>query len=248
MMNNGKKHIYFSVDSDLLRLLTYFFREDIDIEEKMEDPILSKNKSYLTQFKELIDADIIRLVIVNSVYQENKHSRCILNFVKKYMYAPDINFFNALENSERSRALAMEYCRPYFIKENGEEKKQNPPMRSRYNAGVGTIFPPNDAFIVAESTICNALLLTLNGKDMVFDKASSGINYDRADGIEEINKKNGYCYKNSRGFFVGLKPLVFGRVAPKFKSIVIDDENVVHGSDFPVMEDKGFVKNSDLLK
>jgi hypothetical protein len=65
------------------------------------------------------------------------------------------------------------YCSDYYteiIDEDGStiRVKHKAPLSPEYNAHYGDLAPSNDAYIMAEATIYNAILLTENGKHLCF--------------------------------------------------------------------------------
>ena len=119
----SKKPIYIAIDSDILRSLTLL---DIlkkkygKIEvEKIKDANLKRDFNYFIRLYNCVVHDEIRLLIVDAVYQESKHSPSLVEFMKEYCYFPNVNAANYQEKAEEARKLAYSYTEPYEY--NGEQ-------------------------------------------------------------------------------------------------------------------------------
>ena len=96
---------YLAIDSDILRTLTL-----LDILHKqhgfvkielIEDHLLAKDFNFFQRLYSCAENDSIRLVIVDAVYQESKHSDSLKNFIKEYCYFPNVNAANYQEKAEK---------------------------------------------------------------------------------------------------------------------------------------------------
>ena len=199
------RHVYLALDSNIITDLTYLdvlaFQQNTTIENVNITGINSETiKRYVDIYKKLIsmaEKDEIRLLIVNSVYKEIKHSTNLIRFIKKYCYVPNQNIFNQAERIDKIKKLANAYCEPYTDYQGNLNKA---PMQKVYYAIIDSYGPTNDAFIMAEATVENAILLTLNAEHFIFDKRKVGNeksnDQSRKIGIVQINKNLNYCDEN----------------------------------------------------
>lgn len=209
--NPLNKHKYIAIDSNILRSLTFLniLKQTYGYVDfaKCNDPLLQKNGNYLLNLYKLILQDKLRIVIVNSVYQENRHIDSVINFVKKYCYF--IKDYGQLKEKKLKEidSLAKAYCSSYTKK----GVKMPAPMQKTYNSYVNDVIPINDCYIMAEATIENCCLLTANGKDFIFNPKnqdkSSKFN-DRTKGIVDINILHGY-YEEEKDSSLCLVPHAF---------------------------------------
>ena len=218
MENN--KHIYFSIDSDVLRALTFLdiiLKEDPKADvKKCKDPILKNYGGYLKKLLELAKNDAVRLLIVNTVYQESKHSENLVNFMKEYCYFPNVNFTNFDEKSEKIERLVDKYCTSYSV---GDATYDAPFMKT-YNASLKRKVAPNDAYIVAESTIENACLITNNSKHIIYNERNDNDQNSRVKGIVSINISEGYYQTVEDGVSILTpRPYALHVIGPLFKKI-----------------------------
>lgn len=220
----SKKPIYLAVDSDILRTLTYFdvLRKEhgyIDV-EKIKDRSLKKDFNYYNRLFNCILHDEIRLLIVDAVYQESKHSATLLNFIKEYCYFPNVNAANYQEKAERARTLAKAYCEPYTYK----AKLQAAPMKSVFVADINKYVPTNDCYIMAQATVEQCSLLTANGKDFIFNTrhTDNKAEHERVLGIVQINIQNGYYVDSDKGYQVAPKPVMIDTLAKILKYDVFE--------------------------
>ena len=220
MENNNHKHIYFSIDSDVLRALAFLdiiLKEDPKADlRKVKDPILKSNGGYLRKLLELADQDLVRLLIVNTVYQESKHSENLVNFMKEYCYFPNINFANFDEKSEKIEKLVDKYCNEYTV---GDYTYDAPFMKT-YNASLKRKVASNDAYIVAESTIENACLITNNSKHIIYNERNDNDSNSRVKGIVSINIAEGYYQTIEDGVsIITPRPYALHIIGPMLKNI-----------------------------
>lgn len=220
MESNSNKHIYFSIDSDVLRALTFLdiiLKEDPKADlRKVKDPVVKNNGGYLRKLLELAKQDIVRLLIVNTVYQESKHSENLVNFMKEYCYFPNINFANFDEKSEKIERLVDKYCMDYTV---GDITYDAPFMKT-YNASLKRKVAPNDAYIVAESTVENACLITNNSKHIIYNERNDNDSNSRVKGIVRINIAKGYYQTAEDGVsIITPRPYSLHVIGPMLKSI-----------------------------
>ena len=221
MKNN--EHIYFSLDSDVLRALA-FLEVLMSKEEKgkevdynsIDDGVIN---NYLDTLKGIINLSKkgkIRLLVVNTVYHENKHSKTLVNFMKKYCYFPNINMVNADENASKVQSLVDKYCSPYTFGSVGYDA----PFLKTYNAHLGKLVASNDVYIVAESTVENACLITNNSKHIIYNERNEEDKNSRALGVISININEGYCQRDSKSAgFITPRPYSLKTMARFVKKI-----------------------------
>lgn len=117
---NESKHIYLAIDLFYLKALTivqnkidgktiephYYFRRMDELS------LLKKNLSYIEKILELSrnEDGIIRLMIVNSIYQWRKKDPAILEFMKNYCYFDHVNQDNYKYRQNAINAIADSYC------------------------------------------------------------------------------------------------------------------------------------------
>lgn len=219
----NKKSVYLAIDSDILRTITLL---DILKKEhgyvhvdKIKDSTLKKDFNYFTRLYNAINNDEIRLLIVDAVYQESKHSSSLTEFMKNYCYFPNVNAANYQEKAEKARNLADAYTKKYvYTNKDGKEIEAEAPMKSVFVADINKYVPTNDCYIMAQATVENCSLLTNNGKDFIFDKRDEDkYNHVRVKGIAEINIKNGYFTETSPGHYVTPKPIMLKTIAASIK-------------------------------
>lgn len=188
------KPVYFAFDSDVIRTLAYIDlvkskNKNIDLANS-EDRLLCKYGEIFLKIHEFMRKDKIRVLILNNVYQENKHSQYIMNFIIDNCYVDNIDMQNYKQISSKVERLAYKYCKDY-IDRDGSIKKA--PMQAVFNALKRASIPSNDAFNMAESTLVGVNFVTANSKDYIFYKDPSYGDV-RANGIREINRQEGYSY------------------------------------------------------
>ena len=191
----NKKSLYVALDSDILRSLTIiepFIINDAYYDFKnSNDPILSKYSGYLSKLFIKSINDELRLLVTPTTFYENKYKPKVLNFIKSYCYIPAQHSVLDPTYSIKKQAikdLAYAYCgagKPF-------DPTNPPPMTMKYLAEVGSCCPTNDCYIMAEATVENAILLTNNSKDFVFNKKNNEDDNSRRLGIININKSFGY--------------------------------------------------------
>lgn len=233
------KHIYFAIDSDVLRCLAY---TDIILKanpnddfSKCKDPVVKSNKNYLSKLLDLAKKDKARLLIVNTVYQESKHSEKLIDFMKEYCYFPDINFANYDEKCEKIEKLVDKYCSPYTV----SGTTYDAPFMKTYNAALKRKVAPNDAYIVAEASVEMACLITNNSRHIIYNERNNGDTNSRVRGIANINIAEGYYQCNEKDLSVVTpRPFALNVIGPILKKI----ENF-HG-----VKTEGKVKGSTILR
>ena len=217
----NKDPLYFAIDSDILRTLTYI---DITLQNNPDyelrnspDPLLKKWSGYFFRLYSKMKNDEIRLVIVDAVFQESQHSKTLLGFMKNYCYFPKINAVNYQRKAEESRKLANAYCEPFEV----GDRTFSAPMKKVFNAAYNQSSPTNDCFIMAQATIEGIPLITANGKDFIFDDKIGTENHDRAKGITSINISKGY-YSSKGGKFYTARPFHINTIGPMLKDNVLN--------------------------
>lgn len=181
------EHIYFAIDSDVLRVLTA-----LNMKMKGQKPTEQfppKQLEQLIPIFEAVKKDEVRLLIVPTVYAENEDNKQRREFMKEWCYFP-----NRTNNKERDslekngRKLAYKYTKSYRLK----GVLYPAPMIAKYVAEIGKRVPPNDAFIMAEATVENCFVLTFNAKDFTKVKSRQDLGNARSKGIVEINTQAKY--------------------------------------------------------
>ena len=163
-----KEPLYFAIDSDVLRSLAFMEKllknnPAYDFRTS-QDPLIKKYSGYFKRLFNKMQNNEIRLVIVDAVYQESQHSKCLLEFMKNYCYFPKINAVNYQRKSAEARRLAIAYCETFKI----GDKEFDAPMKKIFNAESGKFSPTNDCYIMAQATIEGICLITANGRDFIF--------------------------------------------------------------------------------
>ena len=234
---------YIAIDSDILRELSFLkmlkkeYGHSINPDKLPLNSALKKDFNYFVLLLNCIEHDEIRLVIVDAVYQESKHSDSLINFIKDYCYFPNINAANYQEKAEQSRILAKAYCSEYTY---CDEEKQAP-MKSVFIADINKYAPSNDCYIMAQATIEGLPLLTGNGKDFVFNNRNPNNsqrknNHDRVKGIIQVNISNGYFTIQENGKKISSAPMLLYELAPilrhidSFKTPEQSDDFIIAGS------------------
>ena len=238
MENN--EPLYFAIDSDILRRLTHI---DIILESEQfydiknsNDPLLKKYGGYLQRLYHKMKNDEIRLVIVDAVYQESKHSESLVNFMKNYCYFPKINAVNYQEKATEARNLAYAYCAPYTM----GEKQFPAPMKMIFHTDENKHAPSNDCYIMAQASIEGISLITANGKDFIFDDKSNSENHYRTNGIININISKGYYSTAQSNRLLVSRPFHIRTIGP----LLTKDKNVIIETISPFNE---FDKGSELI-
>ncbi len=236
-MKRKNNHLFFAVDSDILRALTLYaglIEKGISFDpECCKDAVLKKHHDYIGCIFNSMLNDKIRLVVTDTIYQENKHSPRICNFIKDYLYVPDYNLFNYTDKSLRAQALAEAYCSDYEF--NGEIIPA--PMKIQYSAATKKYAPANDCYAMAEAAVEHCSFITNNGKDFVFVKNDEE-NKIRMKGIVRINIQFGYCEENPDGTGIAApRPIpltLFGALVKKnlpIQTIVPDEVDFIRANE-----------------
>lgn len=219
----NREHIYFSLDSDVLRALAFLnvlmIKEEKGCKvsyDDIDDNIVTNNLDTLKSIIELAKKDKIRLLVVNTVYHENKHSKTLINFMKRYCYFPNINMINADEKASKVQSLVDKYCEQYTF----AGVTYDAPFLKTYNAHMGKLVAPNDVYIVAESTIENACLITNNSKHIIHNERNEEDKNSRVLGVISININEGYCQRDSKSAgFITPRPYSLKSIARFIKDI-----------------------------
>lgn len=213
---------YIAIDSDILRELAFLdilkseHGHNIDLEKLPANSALRKHFNYFVRLYNCITYNEIKIVIVDAVYQESKHSETLINFIKKYCYFPNVNAINYQERAAKARLLARKYCEEYVHQ--GETMPA--PMKSVFVADINKYVPTNDCYIMAQATIDGLPLLTGNGQDFIFNKRNENRDdHDRVRGITQINIANGYYTTNAKGYQVTSAPILIYDLGPILKNV-----------------------------
>jgi len=151
--NKSLKHIYVAIDSDILRLLTFANKlliknPDIDLRKATNDINLQRFGGYIKTVLNSAKKDEIRLLIVNTVYQESCHSKSLTTFMKENCYFPKTNILTHKRYADEVERIAKLYTKPYSFR----EEIHPAPMKEVYIASLQKFAPTNDTYIMA--TIC----------------------------------------------------------------------------------------------
>lgn len=234
MENN--EPLYFAIDSDILRTLTYIemvLEDDPEYDfRNSQDSHLKKWGGYFKRLYYKMISDEIRLVVVDAVYQESQHSKSLLEFMKKHCYFPKINAVNYQRKASEAEKLANAYCEPYEV----GDKTYPAPMKFVFNAQSRKFSPTNDCYIMAQATIEGISLITANGKDFIFDERSGKENHDRAKGIMRVNVARGYYTQGSSNFKT-TRPFHIHIIGPMLKDEVLKIELMTPLCDFDLGDD-----------
>lgn len=224
--HDNSRHTYFALDSDVLTNLAELYlikKNNPDIKdlsklrekfEKDRHSVLLYNFNFYNELLELAKNDTIRFLVTPTSFYECRHIHHLMKFMKKMCYVPKMSMTNYKHQEHLIRELAKAYCSDYYtetIDEDGSTRmvKHKAPLSPEYNAHYGDLAPSNDAYIMAEATIYNAILLTENGKHLCYREKpyriddSDNVKNDmyaketsktpRAKGIMDINIQMGYC-------------------------------------------------------
>lgn len=178
-MKKQSSPIKIALDSDMLRNIAYFCDVSNRTYNVMNNQHVYHNLEDYHYLLTCFNSGLIEFRIGKVVFKENNHLEAILNFIKNYK----IKSINAPEH--QVLVMAQAYCSSYT---DINKVKHPAPMNKEYIAADDEFKPSNDAFIMAEATIGNCLLLTNNFKHFI---SFSEAEYDhrRADGIKCINKQ-----------------------------------------------------------
>lgn len=206
----------FAIDSDILRSLAFIdllmeenpklTKEDLKLENKQDQ--LYKYFGYYKRFLKSIKEDKLRIVIVDAIFQESKHSESLVKFIKKYAYFPDINIVNYQTKADQARKLAYSYCQPYEY----NNRTYPAPMKFVFIADISQRIPTNDAYAMAQASIEGLSFVTANGQDFIFNVKQSNKHHNkytnsRSIGIINKNISHGYCSTNEDGIITAPKPM-----------------------------------------
>lgn len=217
------KHMYFSLDSDMLSNLA-------DLDVFLENNPEATDKDIISAFKNSKSSAVarrpqiyrkyldiakdknspMRFLVTQTAWMESNHIPSVNGFISKYCYTPKIKYLLQDKVNNKIEKLARLYCKKYK-NTHGEEKPA--PMSSKYSAAKRDLSPTNDAYIMAEATIYGACVLTENLKDYIHmeEKHEKGRTIlvgdnKRALGIMELNKMNGYEIEYDENFKTIPKP------------------------------------------
>lgn len=180
-------------DSDILRTLAEMdeaLRKNPKVKfENFRDNVIRSHHEDLVLLLNLIKSKKLDVFIGNTVFQQVKHRPEVLEFIKKYCYFPKLNVITFNDLLYKTDELALQYCTER-VEYRGE--LLYPPMDLNYSPIGRKSAPSDDAYIMAEATIANCLLITGNGQHFIFRKNNKDDTNSRTTGIVAINKKNGY--------------------------------------------------------
>ena len=213
--------IYVAFDSDILSELAILYTDEINnrttnVTRTAKDPLLREYGGYINRIYELIKEDLIRPVILNTIYNECTLVKFIEPFIIKHGYFPDYNLTNKTKKRNESKRLAQLYCEPYIHQ--GVEYPA--PMKIEYSAHDDSRRPQNDAYAMAEATIENCLFVTANEKDFISTRNEENRN-SRAMGVLNINLQQGYYETNKYGKQIIPKPMSIKTFGALIKDIRI---------------------------
>ena len=214
------KHMYFSLDSDVLSNLA-------ELDEFLEHHPNATNKDIIDKFKNRKQDSVIkhldmytkylniakdknspiRFLVTQTPWKESCHIEAVNDFIRKYCYVPRVNYLQQNNIKREIIKLARSYCKSYT---NHKGEKKEAPMSIKYNADKGELAPSNDAYVMAEATVFGACVLTENKKDFINmeqeESTSAYGNNKRALGIIELNKIFGYEVAYDEHFRTVSKP------------------------------------------
>ena len=232
----NKDPLYFAIDSDILRTLTYLdalLKNDPNYDlRNTPDPLLKKWSGYILKLYKKMQNDEIRLVIVDAVYQESQHSLSLVSFMREYCYFTKINAVNYQRKAAEARRLANAYCEPYEV----GDREFSAPMKKVFNAESGKSSPTNDCYIMAQATMQGICLITANGRDFIFDDKIGKENHDRSRGIMCINIAKGY-YRQGQGKFNTTRPFHIQTIGPMLKDEILNIEVIEPLTNFDLGKD-----------
>ena len=200
------KPYYIAVDSDVLRALAF---ADILLKNKtdfrtVKNSAIRNYGGYLRKLLGYMHEDKLRIIILNNVYQENKHSQSLVYFIVENCHVANITFDNYEKISDEVKRMAKRYCSPYTDLKTGRVVEA--PMQMVYDAYLRANKPTNDAMNMAEASVIGVPFVTLNAKDYVFNPHSNKEVNERAIGILQINIQEGYYFEDDYGRYVAPKP------------------------------------------
>ena len=130
------KSNYFAIDSDILRSLAFIdilFTNDPNCDLRTaNDPLVKKWSGYLKKLYLKIKSNEVHPVIVEAVYLESKHSKSLLDFMRKYCYFPNVNAINYPQKREKAKRLANAYCMPYKFEGEAKSPSLVPPLENTF--------------------------------------------------------------------------------------------------------------------
>ena len=208
------RHIYFALDSDVLTNLAELNQikrkfpglERSELRTKLDPDrhyMLNKNLNFYVELLNLAKCDKIRFLITPTTYYESKQLPWVRKFMNYMCYVPKLSIANYKHQEYLVRELAKAYCADYEVEtedENGEKVKvkRKAPLSPKYNAHAGDIVP-DDAYLMAEATVFNAILLTENGKHLCYRETKYTQDNIEQYMSEDISQTEEYI-KNSRSY------------------------------------------------
>jgi hypothetical protein len=116
-----------------------------------------------------------------------------IEFIKKYINIIEVADNDADKFYQKRDRLAWDYV-------------NSGAMNESYNAAVRASTPQNDAYIMAEASLCGLVLVTVNNKDFI-NYNNYAEDYKRVNLICEVNKKQGlYFNSNIKNYVIFPQP------------------------------------------
>lgn len=203
-----KSKLYVAVDADVIIML-------VEVKEKMRNipnyqPSKDRKKSIqnnadaLMKILELMNKDELRLLVINTTFNEVKDVKQTMDFIKDNCYFPRLNILNISSHIEKADELAMKYCTQSY---EYKGQKYYPPMELEYNRHLQRKVPSNDAYAMAEASIEKCIFITANSRHFVFRENYQKETNLRAIGIGMINSENGYETIDEKGRITSSRPM-----------------------------------------
>ncbi len=200
----AKNKLCVALDADILRMLAEVDRrlnEDPNYDfSKNKDKVLRKQVDDVKLLLSYIKSGKLEVFVGNMVYHQVKHRPESFEFIKKYAYFPKMNMLTVDDLTYKSDELAFEYC--------NNREFGFPPMDMKYDPEKRRYKPSEDAYVMAEATIVNCLLITCNGKHFVFRENVKDDKNSRSTSIVRINQKYNYGTPDEYSNIVVPKPVL----------------------------------------
>ena len=194
-----KNKICVALDADVLRRVSvYYYYITKNPTGDFSDCLEFQHLSTFAKEKQLEETRILHEMLIskkisvfigNTVYHQVIHKKECMKYLKKIdTYFPNMKTENFSEITFKTDELAYSYTKDEF---KVNERTYHPPMNISYNAFLRRYIPCEDAYVMAEATVVGCTLITLNGKDFVYDN-SVELHNMRTVGIIDINKRKGF--------------------------------------------------------
>ena len=163
----------------------------------------SKKIENITKLYEMIDAGLVRPVVVNTVFQEinaignQAVKQNCMSFIQNFSYFPNYTQANMQQKREEICHLAEKYCTEYKSPIN--HRTYEPAMERKYCAAMMKEIPENDAFIMAESTVEGLVLITENASHFITTYEDEQYNRQNPNAIPKENKRQTIININKTG-------------------------------------------------